>query len=89
MSMFFFDDAAEILEYQLFRRKDQPLENVHLELRQALQKTEAARKEDPDNPELKARAAGLKKELQELEEKNPWLTLDYPLEYLLFGPPHG
>ena len=89
MSMWFFDDADEVLEYQIFRRKDQPLENVHLELRLALQKAEVALRDDSENPELKSRVAGLRKELQDLEEKNPWLTFDYPLEYLLFGPPHG
>jgi polyhydroxyalkanoate synthesis regulator phasin len=87
--MWFFDDADEVLEYQIFRRKDQPLENVHLELRLALQKAEVALRDDSENPELKSRVAGLRKELQDLEEKNPWLTFDYPLEYLLFGPPHG
>jgi len=89
MSMWFFDDADELLEYQMFRRKDQPLENVHLELRLALQQADAALKDDPENQELQARAAGLQKRLKELEEQHPWLTFDYPLEYLLFGPPHG
>jgi hypothetical protein len=89
MSMFFFDDAGEVLEYQMFRRKDQSLEQVHLELRKALQEAEAALKKAPGNPELKARAENLQKKLKELEEKNPWLTLDYPLEILLWCPPHG
>jgi len=89
MTMWFFDDAGEVLEYQIFRRKDQPLENVHLGLRLALQKTEAALKDNPEDPELQARAAGLQQQLKDLEEKNPWLTFEYPLEYLLWGPPHG
>jgi len=89
MTMFFFDEAGELEEYQTFRRKDQPLENVHLELRLALQKAEAALQDDPENQELKSRVAELKKKLKELEEKAPWLTLDYPLEILLWGPPHG
>jgi polyhydroxyalkanoate synthesis regulator phasin len=89
MSMWFFDEAGDLEEYQAFRRKDQPLEKVHLELRLALQKAEAALRNDPANPELKAKVEDLKKKLKDLEEKAPWLLSDYPMEVLLFLPPHG
>jgi hypothetical protein len=46
-------------------------------------------KNDSEDPELHTKVAELKKKLQGLEEQAPWLTFDYPLEILLWGPPHG
>jgi hypothetical protein len=89
MVMFFFDEAGELEEYQLFKKKDQPLELVHLKVRKALQEAHAALKADPQNAELKARVTALEDRLAALERQAPWLALDYPLEYLLWGPPHG
>jgi len=87
--MFFFDDYGEIEEYQLFRRKDQPLELKHLALRQALRQAEAALRENPMDSEALAKVQKLKEDQADLEAQAPWLNLDYPLEYLLWGPPHG
>jgi hypothetical protein len=89
MVMFFFDEAGELEEYQLFKKKDQPLELVHLEVRKALQKAQTALQADPENEDLKVRVAELKKRQEAIERQAPWLSLDYPLEYLLWGPPHG
>jgi hypothetical protein len=89
MTMFFFDDAEDLLDYQLFRRLDQPLELEYERVRAALFKEEAALQAHPEDKPREAVAAELKSKLAALERRAPWLTLDYPLEYLLWGPPHG
>ncbi len=89
MVMFFFDEAGELEEYQTFRKKDQPLEMVYLEIRVALNDAEAALQANPGNEDLEARLEVLKKRLAVLEQEAPWLTFDYPVEYMLWGPPHG
>jgi hypothetical protein len=89
MAMFFFDEAGELEEYLTFRRQDQPLELKHLEIRTALNQAEEALRTDPENQEIIARIAELRNSLADLERQAPWIVLDYPLEYLLWGPPHG
>lgn len=80
--MWFFDDTEELEEYQTFRRQDQPLELEYLKIRVAL-------REHPEDKEREAEVAEIKEKITALERRAPWLTLDYPLEYLLWGPPHG
>ena len=89
MSMFFFDDADELLEYQIFRQKDQPLLLEYEKIRKALHEAEAALRAHPEDQARQTLVAELQKRLAELERQAPWLTLDYPIEYLLWGPPHG
>jgi hypothetical protein len=89
MSMFFFDDADELLDYQIFRQKDQPLELEYEKLRVALRDAEVALQAHPENESIAAKVLELKNKLAALEQQAPWLTLDYPIEYLLWGPPHG
>jgi len=89
MSMFFFDDAEDLEEYQAFRKKDQPLELVHLELRVALKEAESFLGAHPEDREAETKVGELKRKLAELERQAPWITLDYPLEFLLWCPPHG
>ena len=87
--MFFFDEAGELEEYQTFRRQDQPRELEHLKIRTALNDAEETLRTDPGNREIIARIAELRNSLADLERQAPWINLDYPLEYLLWGPPHG
>ena len=89
MTMFFFDDADELEEYQTFRRQDQPLELEYEKMRVALRDAEAALRVNPRDQEMAGKVVELKDRLAALERRAPWLTLDYPLEYLLWGPPHG
>lgn len=77
--------AADPEEWQAFRKMAQPLENEHLELRVVLRDAEMALRGDPENTALKAKVAYLKKRLQELERKAPWITSDAPWEILLWG----
>ncbi len=89
MTMFFFDDADELEEYQAFRKQDQPLELVHLALRVALKEAESFLGAHPEDREAQTKVDELKRKLAELDRQAPWITLDYPLEFLLWCPPHG
>lgn len=89
MSMFFFDDAEELEEYQAFRKQDQPLELVYLELRVALKEAESFLGAHPGDREAQTKVGELKRKVAELERQATGITLDYPLEVLLWCPPHG
>jgi hypothetical protein len=89
MVMFFYDEAGELEEYQTFRRQDQPKELEHLKMRVALKDAEAALQISPGDQELEGKVANLKEGLAALERQAPWINLDYPLEFLLWSPPHG
>jgi uncharacterized coiled-coil DUF342 family protein len=89
MVMFFFDEAGELEEYQIFRRKDQPLLLEYEKLLKALHTAEVALQEQPGDQEREARVSEIKEKVAALEQRAPWLTFDYPVEYLLWGPPHG
>ncbi|MEW6660249.1 MAG: hypothetical protein AB1424_16515 [Thermodesulfobacteriota bacterium] len=89
MTMWFFDDAEELVDYQIFRKKDQPLLLEYEKLRRALQAAEVDLRDHPGDKEREARVAEIKEKIAALEERAPWLTFDYPVEYLLWGPPHG
>lgn len=77
--------AAEPEEWHAFRKLAQPLEKEHLELRVLLQDAEMALRANPENETLKAKVKYLKKRLEELERKAPWISSDAPWEVLLWG----
>ncbi len=89
MVMFFFDESGDLEEYQAFRKQDQPLELVHLNLRVALKEAESSLRAHPGDREAQTRVDELKRKLAELERQAPWINWDYPPGYLLWGPPHG
>ena len=89
MTMFFYDEYEYLEEYRRFREQDQPLISEYERLHRSLRQAEAALKGQPRDQEKAARVAQLQEELEALEQRAPWLKLDYPLEYLLWGPPHG
>jgi hypothetical protein len=89
MSMFFFDETDELEEYQTFRRRDQPLELEYEKLRLTLRDVETALQGNPKDTALAVKVAEIKDRLAALEKQAPWLNYDYPVEYLLWGPPHG
>ena len=89
MVMFFFDEAGELEEYQTFRRQDQPLDLGYEKTRRALYAAKEVLREHPQDTERAARVAELQERLAALERQAPWLNLEYPVAYLLWGPPHG
>jgi hypothetical protein len=89
ITRFFSDEAGELEEYQIFRQQDQPLELAYEKARVARQDAEAALREHPEDKSRQPRVTELKERLPALARQAPWLNLDYPAEYLLWGPPHG
>lgn len=89
MSMWFFDDAREMAEYQAVRQESRRLEREYLEVRTVLQEAEAGLRENPEDEFLQARVRYYRKRVSDLEAKNPRLMEDCPLEVSLFLPPHG
>lgn len=85
--MWFYDEPDEM--WQTFRKEAEPLEKEYLELRVLLRDAEAALCDEPENEHLKARLGYLKKRLDDLEKKAPWIAADTPWEVLLWGVPHG
>jgi uncharacterized protein (UPF0305 family) len=89
MSMWFFDEAGELQDYQALRRQVRPLEREYLELRVLLRDAATALNMKPQDEYLEAKVKYLTKRCQDLEEKNPYLLAELPLEVALFAPPHG
>ena len=89
MSMWLYDDAQEIQEFQILRQGIMRLEKEYLDLRAQLRDTEKNLRSDPNNEYLEAKVIYLNKRLNHIEKMSPRLAADYPLEISLFGPPHG
>jgi hypothetical protein len=89
MSMWFFDEAGELKDYQALRREARPLEREYLELRVLLRDAAAALKMKPEDAYLQAKVKYLTKRCRDLEEKTPYLVAEFPMEVALFAPPHG
>ena len=89
MAMWFYDEAGEMEAFQALRKEIRSLEKEYLELRKLLSNTEQALREDPDSEYLTAKVLYIKKRIKDLDKKAPRLSSDVPLEYALWGPPHG
>lgn len=89
MSMWFFDETKEMEEYQRLQKNIRAVEGEYLELRKVLQEAREGLRLEPESPEYQAKVRYLEKRLKDLEQKNPWLAWDTPIEVALFAPPHG
>lgn len=89
MSMWFFDEAGEMPEYQRVKDKFSSLDKEYLELRVLLRDNQEALRADPQSEYHEARVRHLEKRIKSLEELYPWLTWETPVEVALFTPPHG
>ena len=89
MAMWFYDEAGEMEAFQALRKEIRSLEKEYLELRKLLSNSEQALREDPDSEYLTAKVLYFKKRIKDLDKKAPRLSSDVPLEYALWGPPHG
>jgi hypothetical protein len=89
VAMWFYDEAGEMEAFQALRKEIRSLEKEYLELRKLLSTTEQTLRADPDNEYLKAKVLYLKKRIKDLDMKPARLSSDVPLEYALWGPPHG
>ncbi|MHB1042098.1 MAG: hypothetical protein ACYC0Q_04590 [Eubacteriales bacterium] len=86
--MFFLDDPEVMAKIRAFWEENQHLEKEHLQVREELHKAEMALREDNGNEDLKGQIGRLKSRLKELDEKAPWITATYPIEFELFSDPH-
>ncbi|MEW6386389.1 MAG: hypothetical protein AB1491_02595 [Thermodesulfobacteriota bacterium] len=89
MSMWFFDEARELDNYQALREEIRVLEKEYLEIRVILRDAQAALRAAPHDAELQAKVKYYQKRLKGLEAKNPRLAAEYCIEMALFAPPHG
>lgn len=89
MVMWFYDEAGEMEEFQIFRKEVRRLEKEYLEIRVLLRDAKEAFRADPGSEYLHAKVTYLSKRLKDLEKKSPRLAADHPLEIALFAPPHG
>ncbi len=89
MSMWLYDDAQDMKEFQILRGEIKRLEKEYLDIRIQLRDTEADLRSDPDSEYLQAKVKYLSKRLKDIEKKGPRLAADHPLEIALFAPPHG
>lgn len=89
MSMWFYDEAGELPEYQLARDEIRRLEREYLEVRRILSEAEMTLRENPLDEYLQAKVRYYTKRLRDLEAKNPRFAADCPIEVSLFSPPHG
>jgi len=89
MSMWLYDDAREMEEFQNYQKEVRRLEREYLEIRVLLRDAEADYRTDPGSEYLEAKVKYLKKRLKDLEGKAARLASDHPLEIALFAPPHG
>ena len=89
MSMWLYDDARELEEFQNYQKEVRRLEREYLEIRVLLRDAEEDYSKEPDSEYLKAKVKYLKKRQKDLESQAARLAADHPLEISLFAPPHG
>jgi hypothetical protein len=89
MSMWLYDDAREMEEFENYQKEVRLIEREYLEIRVLLRDAEADYKLDPDSEYLAAKVKYLQKRLKDLESQAARLAADHPLEIALFAPPHG
>ena len=89
MSMWLYDDARELEEFQNYQKEVRRLEKEYLEIRILLRDAEVDYRKEPDSEYLEAKVKYLKKRQKDLESQAARLAADHPLEISLFAPPHG
>ena len=89
MSMWLYDDARELEEFQNYQKEVRRLEKEYLEIRILLRDAEVDYRKEPESEYLKAKVKYLNKRLKDLESQAARLAADHPLEISLFAPPHG
>jgi uncharacterized membrane protein len=89
MTMWLYDDAREMEDFQIYQREVRQLEREYLEIRILLRDAEEDFRADPASEYLEAKVKYLKKRLKDLESQGPRFAADHPLEIALWAPPHG
>ena len=89
MSMWLYDDAREMEDFQSYQKEVRLLEREYLEIRILLRDAEEDYRKEPESEYLEAKVKYLQKRLKGLEGLATRLAADHPLEISLFAPPHG
>jgi hypothetical protein len=85
-----YGDVDWLLErLRQFRMEYQHIEREYLELRTLLRDAEAAFRADPENPDWPVKIRYLKKRLEVIETRHPWIASGKPPEVALWAPPGG
>lgn len=85
--MWFYDEVDEL--WQNFREESRQTEREYSELRVALRDADMGLRTSPADEYLQARVKYLRKRLEDLEKRAPWISAEVPIEILLWGVPHG
>ena len=89
MTMWIYDDAREMADFQIFQKEVRRLEGEYLEIRVLLRDAEEGLRADPRNACLADQVRCLTERLKDLESRGPRFASDHPLEISLWAPPHG
>jgi hypothetical protein len=72
-----------------FHREYQHVEREYLELRILLRDAETALRAEPEDEDMRVRVYYLKRRLEELERRHPWIASGTPPEIAFWVPPSG
>jgi hypothetical protein len=85
-----YGDVDWLLErHRQFHKEYQHVEREYLEIRTLLRDAELALRSAPEDEDLRLRVYYLKRRLDVLEEKYPWLASGRPPEVALWATPAG
>jgi hypothetical protein len=85
-----YGDVGWLLErISAFHREHQHVEREYLELRTLLHEAEAALRAQPEDEDSRVRVFYLKRRLEDLEAKYPWITSGKPPEIAFWAPVPG
>ncbi len=85
-----YTDADWLLQrIHKFRKEHQAVEKEYLELRILLRDAEAGLRADPEDGDMRVRVHYLKRRLEDLERRHPWLVSGKAPEIAFWAPPAG
>ncbi len=81
--------VSDIMQLDEFRRSKQPVAEAYLKVRTRLRDVKAAMRLAPNDASLHKLAAELQNQLQVMEQEEPWLIAEVPVEVALWGSNSG
>ena len=85
-----YGDVDWVLErLSKFHKEHQHVEREYLELRILLRDAETALRAEPEDENMRVRVYYLKRRLEELERRHPWIASGTPPEIAFWVPPSG
>lgn len=85
-----YSDVEWLLErVSSFHKEHGHIEREHLELRTLLRDAEAALRVTPEDEDARVKVYYLRRRLEELEDRHPWIVSGKPPEVAYWAPPSG